>query len=137
MLQLNGGSLLHTDSQHILNLDLNRYLDPSYPNIKSCKAEFRGIPCLNHIFLAVGSDELIDLFIRVWIVPGRESIFITPPTYGMYAVCVRVIDVGVVKVNLELSAEVVEEEKKVASLRVDEVCLTPQVKPSSIESFHR
>jgi histidinol-phosphate aminotransferase len=28
---------------------------------------------------------------------------ITPPTYGMYAVCAQVNDVGVVKILLELS----------------------------------
>lgn len=37
------------------------------------------------------------------VVPGgREAILITPPTYGMYAVCAQVNDVRVVKVPLEL-----------------------------------
>jgi histidinol-phosphate aminotransferase len=42
---------------------------------------------------------------RVCVAPGREKILITPPTYGMYAVCAQVNDVGIVKVNLELTAE--------------------------------
>jgi histidinol-phosphate aminotransferase len=42
---------------------------------------------------------------RVCVASGREKILITPPTYGMYAVCAQVNDVGIVKVNLELTAE--------------------------------
>lgn len=38
-------------------------------------------------------------------VPGTEKILITPPTYGMYAVCAQVNDVGVVKCALELGGE--------------------------------
>jgi histidinol-phosphate aminotransferase len=125
-LQLNGGSLLHADSEPILNLDLHRYPDPSHPNIKNRIAELRGLPSPKHVFLGVGSDEVIDLLIRVCVAPERERILITPPTYGMYAVCAQVNDVGIVKVNLEVSADSGEGgEKGRFSLRVDEVCLTP------------
>lgn len=61
----------------------------------------------DHIFLGVGSDEVIDLLMRVCISPGPrgDSILITPPTYGMYAVCAQVNDVRVVKTPLELGGE--------------------------------
>jgi histidinol-phosphate aminotransferase len=125
-LQLNGGSLLHADSEPILNLDLHRYPDPSHPNIKNRIAQLRDLPSPNHVFLGVGSDEVIDLLIRVCVAPGRERILITPPTYGMYAVCAQVNDVGIVKVNLEVSADSGEGgEKGRFSLRVDEVYPTP------------
>ncbi|KAH8817870.1 aminotransferase class I and II-domain-containing protein, partial [Flagelloscypha sp. PMI_526] len=42
---------------------------------------------------------------RVCVAPGREKIITTPPTYGMYAVCAQVNDVGVVKVPLELTGD--------------------------------
>ena len=67
--------------------------------------ELCGLPGPDHVFLGVGLDEVIDLRIRVCVGPGRESILITPPRYGMYAVCAQVNDVGIVKVNLELTAE--------------------------------
>ena len=54
----------------------------------------------DHIFLGVGSDEAIDLLIRVCCVPDYDSILITPPTYGMYSVCAHVNNVNVLEVPL-------------------------------------
>jgi hypothetical protein len=48
----------------------------------------------------VGSDEAIDLIIRIFCVPGKDKIIITPPTYGMYKVCAKTNDVGLVSVPL-------------------------------------
>src|SRR6267142_64796 len=123
--QLNGDAVpVETVLDPILGLDLHRYPDPSHPQIKSRIAELRGLPSLHHIFLGVGSDEVIDLLMRVCVVPGgHEKILVTPPTYGMYAVCAQVNDLGVVKVNLELTAENGEGgERGRFSLRVDDVC---------------
>ena len=111
--------------QPMLDLDLNRYPDPSHPIIKARIAALRGLPEVtgtDHIFLGVGSDEVIDLLMRVCVVPGQEKILTTPPTYGMYAVCAQVNDVGIVKVPLELSGDNGEGgEKGRFSVRVDEV----------------
>merc|ERR1719310_2713196 len=45
-----------------------------------------------HVFCGVGSDEAIDLLLRIFCAPGAtegrgDEILVTPPTYGMYAVC--------------------------------------------------
>ncbi len=40
----------------------------------------------NQIFVGVGSDEAIDLVMRIFCVPGKDAILTTPPTYGMYQV---------------------------------------------------
>lgn len=108
-----------------LDLDLHRYPDPSHPLIKSRIASLRGLPSTDHVFLGVGSDEVIDLLMRVCVKPGgEEKILTTPPTYGMYGVCAQVNDIGVVKVNLELGAEQGEGgEKGRFSVKVDEVRL--------------
>jgi len=106
------------------NLDLHRYPDPSHDEIKARIAELRGFPvgAIDHIFLGVGSDEVIDLLIRLCVVPGKERLLITPPTYGMYAVCAQVNDVGVVRCPLELSGDAGEGgERGRFALRVDEV----------------
>ena len=122
-LQLNGNNS-SVEIDPILGLDLHRYPDPSHPKIKERIVEIRDLPGPDHVFLGVGSDEVIDLLMRVCVAPGREKILITPPTYGMYAVCAQVNDVGIVKVNLELTAEGGEGgEKGRFSLRVDEVRL--------------
>ena len=88
------------DLENVLDLNLHRYPDPSHPEIKRRVANLRGVTGPDHVFLGVGSDEVIDLIIRVCVVPGKEKILITPPTYGMYSVCAQVNDVGVVKVPL-------------------------------------
>ncbi|KAF8644756.1 hypothetical protein AX16_008289 [Volvariella volvacea WC 439] len=110
-----------------LDLDLHRYPSPSHPSIKTRIADMRGLPSTDYVFLGVGSDEVIDMLIRICVKPGEterrgEKILITPPTYGMYAVCAKVNDVGIVKVDLELSGREGEGgEKGRFSVRVDEV----------------
>jgi histidinol-phosphate aminotransferase len=79
---------------------LERYPDPHQEELKSALCKFRDIPNPSHFFLGVGSDECIDMAIRVFVTPGKEKILITPPTYGMYSVSAQINDVGVVKVPL-------------------------------------
>ncbi|KDQ60098.1 hypothetical protein JAAARDRAFT_32482 [Jaapia argillacea MUCL 33604] len=101
---INGHEDLPEELKPTLDLDLHRYPSPSHPSLKSSIAKLRGLPNEDWVFLGVGSDEIIDLLIRICVKPGSdESILITPPTYGMYAVCAAVNDVRVDKVNLELS----------------------------------
>ncbi|KAE9390310.1 histidinol-phosphate aminotransferase [Gymnopus androsaceus JB14] len=109
-------------SDPTLNMDLHRYPDPSHDSIKERIASLRSISGVDHVFLGVGSDEVIDLLMRVCVAPGKEKILITPPTYGMYSVCAQVNDVGVVKCPLELDGQAGEGGVKGRfSLRVDEV----------------
>ncbi|KAG6837472.1 hypothetical protein H0H93_009015 [Arthromyces matolae] len=98
LLDANENALGHSiaDEQE---LGLHRYPDPSHPQIKSRIAQFRDLPGPDHVFLGVGSDEIIDLLQRIAVVPSKQKILITPPTYGMYSVN----DVAVVKVPLELT----------------------------------
>jgi histidinol-phosphate aminotransferase len=122
-----GHSIARTDPDDAvsasLDEDLHRYPDPSHPLIKARLAALRSLPGPDHVFLGVGSDEVIDLLMRVCVRPGgEEKILITPPTYGMYAVCAQVNDVGVVKCPLVLSGEAGEGgEYGRFSVRVDEV----------------
>ena len=58
-----------------------------------------------NVFVGVGSDEAIDLLIRIFCIPGAtagggDAIMVTPPTYGMYNVCANVNDVAIQKVPL-------------------------------------
>lgn len=82
------------------SLDLHRYPDPAQTEIKSHITKLRRLPSPSNVFLGVGSDEVIDLLMRICCVPAKEKILITPPTYGMYAVCAQVNDIRVVKVPL-------------------------------------
>ncbi|KAI6121945.1 pyridoxal phosphate-dependent transferase [Pisolithus sp. B1] len=89
----------------VLDANLHRYPDPSHDHIKARIAQLRSLPDPKHVFLGVGSDEVIDLLMRVCVTPGCEKILITPPTYGMYTVCAHVNDVGIVRCNLNLNGD--------------------------------
>jgi histidinol-phosphate aminotransferase len=78
---------------------LHRYPDPYQKELKNKIGAFRGVSTKN-IFVGVGSDEPIDLLIRVFCEPKTDSIIITPPTYGMYKVAASINDVPVISVPL-------------------------------------
>lgn len=76
------------------HLDLNRYPDPLHYDFKEKFANFRHVK-KEQIFLGVGSDEAIDILVRIFCNPRQDTILITPPTYGMYKVCAKVNDVDI------------------------------------------
>lgn len=41
------------------------------------------------LLIGRGSDEAIDLLVRAFCTPGRDAVLVTPPVFGMYAVCAR------------------------------------------------
>jgi hypothetical protein len=85
-------------------VELHRYPDPHQTSLKQAVATFRrNIVQVEHIFVGVGSDEAIDLLIRIFCQPGVDAIMTTPPTYGMYQVCAKVNDVKIVTVPLTAS----------------------------------
>ncbi|QOI98317.1 MAG: histidinol-phosphate transaminase [Flammeovirgaceae bacterium] len=72
----------------------NRYPDPHQQKLKEKISTLKNMPVKN-IFLGNGSDEVIDLIIRAFCEPAADSILITEPTYGMYAVCANINNVPV------------------------------------------
>ncbi len=77
----------------------NRYPDPLQWKVKEQLAELKGVKP-QQIFLGNGSDEAIDSLIRAFCEPNVDSVLITPPTYGMYAVCADVNAVAIDQVLL-------------------------------------
>ncbi|MDR3611721.1 MAG: histidinol-phosphate transaminase [Ignavibacteriaceae bacterium] len=71
---------------------LNRYPDPLQLSMRKRLSEYLGVT-FNKLFFGVGSDEIIDLLIRIFCVPGHDSIMILEPTYGMYKVAADINDV--------------------------------------------
>lgn len=78
---------------------LNRYPDPHQTALKTALSELRGVPTEN-IFIGNGSDEIIDLVYRIFANPGKDSVLICPPTYGMYEVSANINDINIVRVPL-------------------------------------
>lgn len=77
----------------------NRYPDPYQWDIKEKLAPMKGCRP-TQIFLGNGSDEPIDLIIRLICEPQADNIIILPPTYGMYEVSASVNNVEIQKINL-------------------------------------
>ena len=77
----------------------NRYPDPLQWKVKEKLAPIKKVQP-EQIFLGNGSDEAIDLIIRAFCEPHKNSMLITDPTYGMYAVCGEVNAVPIIKVTL-------------------------------------
>lgn len=53
-----------------------------------------------NIVLGNGSDELIDLLVRLFCEPKEDSILITPPTFGMYSVAAHLNQISIIEVPL-------------------------------------
>nr|WP_099092943.1 histidinol-phosphate transaminase [Hymenobacter sedentarius] len=79
--------------------DFSRYPDPHQRAIKADLAQLKGVTPEN-IFLGNGSDEAIDLLVRLTCTPGQDSIVVCPPTYGMYEVAANLNDVRVEQLPL-------------------------------------
>ncbi|HYG20230.1 MAG TPA: histidinol-phosphate transaminase [Ohtaekwangia sp.] len=77
----------------------NRYPDPLQWPLKEKIAGIKNV-LPGQIFLGNGSDEAIDLLIRAFCEPHRDSILIAEPTYGMYAVCAEVNAVNIQRMLL-------------------------------------
>ena len=88
---------------------LNRYPDPRQLELKrrwcrlrNTKKHTQRTLGPEHLFVGVGSDEVIDALFRCFCRPGRDKVLTCPPTYGMYAVSAHVNDVEVVQVPLDV-----------------------------------
>jgi histidinol-phosphate aminotransferase len=83
----------------IEDLHLNRYPDPHQKDLRQLIENILSIPAGN-LFFGVGSDEIIDLLIRVFCNPGKDKVLIPEPTYGMYKVACDINDVETTEVLL-------------------------------------
>ena len=79
---------------------LNRYPDPNHGELRKVTGELFKVNPKN-LFFGVGSDEIIDLLIRIFCIPSDDKAMVTAPSYGMYEVACDVNDVEVTTVELD------------------------------------
>ena len=65
--------------------NLNRYPDPQPQAVIDAYADYAGVSEEN-VLMTRGADEGIELLVRTFCEPGKDSISIFAPTYGMYKV---------------------------------------------------
>ncbi|MCU0344088.1 MAG: histidinol-phosphate transaminase [Ignavibacterium sp.] len=85
--------------------NLNRYPDPHQKKIRQSLADFLKIN-LEKLFFGVGSDEIIDLAIRIFCEPKKSNVIIPQPTYGMYQVACDINEVEVKSVQLDSNNDI-------------------------------
>ncbi len=98
LLDANENSLGSTYCEN--ELELNRYPDPHQKDLKNIIGKYFKIT-LENLFFGVGSDEIIDLLIRIFCEPAKDKIIILDPTYGMYKVACDINNVEAVSVSLD------------------------------------
>jgi histidinol-phosphate aminotransferase len=75
----------------------NRYPECQPPELLKAYGDYTGINA-DRILVARGSDEVIGLLCRAFCEPGKDSILICPPTYGMYSIAAETNGITTVKI---------------------------------------
>lgn len=78
------GSVFLDANENPFETGVNRYPDPHQKELKEAISRLKGVSS-DLIFLGNGSDEAIDLLVRIT-TADRVGVTIMPPTYGMYKV---------------------------------------------------
>jgi histidinol-phosphate aminotransferase len=78
---------------------LNRYPEPQPRALLERVSELYEVPAAN-LLVGRGSDEAIDLLVRAFCRAGRDSVLISPPTFGFYKVAARIQGAGVIEAPL-------------------------------------
>lgn len=76
-----------------------RYPDPQPAALRARLAQLYGC-APEQLLIGRGSDEAIDLLVRALCEPGRDAVLVTPPVFGMYAVCARLQNAPLLEVPL-------------------------------------
>ncbi|MEE9452283.1 MAG: histidinol-phosphate transaminase [Gammaproteobacteria bacterium] len=71
------------------NTHLNRYPEQQPAELLELLAKNYGVST-DHLLLSRGSDDAIDLLVRLFCNPKLDSVMICPPTFGMYEVAVKI-----------------------------------------------
>ena len=78
----------------------NRYPNNKHPELITLISNYKKLN-KDELVLCNGTDELIDLVIRVFCEPGKDKIITLNPTYGMYEVSAEINNVNIIKVDLD------------------------------------
>lgn len=81
-------------------LALNRYPEFQPPELTRAYADYAGVST-EQLLITRGADEAIELLIRTFCKPGRDSVTICTPTYGMYKISAQTNGCKVIDVPLD------------------------------------
>ncbi len=109
VIRLNGNENPYSSSPKVTetlgNYDqYNRYPDPEQRQLRGVLSDYLDVDP-ERIVAGNGSDEIIDLTLRMVLAPGDKIVDPTP-TFGMYATCARICGGGVVSMPRDDSFEI-------------------------------
>lgn len=133
-------SFLDANENPFENEGKNRYPSTYHPELCDRIAEVKKMQFScpierENIALGNGSDEIIDLLIRIFCEPKKDSICISSPTFGMYTVSASINEVEVIDIPLitEKVAKTETPENSVDfTLDVQKILKNKQAKKSKI-----
>lgn len=117
VIRLNGNENPYGPSPKVLEAlgnfqHFNHYPDPEQRQLREALAKYLNV-APTRIVAGNGSDELIDMLMRMFLGPG-ENIIIPAPTFGMYAVCAEVCGGAAIAVPRDEDFEIDVEAVKLA-----------------------
>lgn len=89
--------------------EFNRYPDSSQKKLKNKLAALKGVSP-TEIAIGNGSDELIDLIIKIFCEPKKDAILMMNPSFAMYGFYATVNENEVVKLDLDENFEIVKDD---------------------------
>lgn len=107
--EVNSDNYLLLDANESPYGEFNRYPDPLQREVKQAVSRWKNVR-EDQIFLGNGSDEAIDLLMRVFTRPGsNDQVLVPVPTYGMYKVTASIQQIDfrtlVLDNNFQLNAQ--------------------------------
>ena len=79
---------------------LNRYPDNKHIELKNLVSNIKNVN-VNQLVLGNGTDEILDLIVRVFCNPNQDKIITLPPTYGMYDVIAKTNGIENIEIQLK------------------------------------
>ncbi len=97
---LNANESPYANEYELDDSRFNRYPDCQPPAVIEGYARYAGVS-KDQLICTRGADEGIELLIRTFCTPGKDSVLICPPTYGMYAISAETCNVGIERAPLK------------------------------------
>ena len=79
---------------------INRYPDNKHTELKKVVSDIKKVN-VNQVVFGNGTDEILDLIVRVFCNPSEDKIITLPPTYGMYDVIAKTNGVENIEIPLK------------------------------------
>jgi histidinol-phosphate aminotransferase len=79
---------------------INRYPDNKHTELKKVVSDIKNVN-INQVIFGNGTDEILDLIVRVFCKPSEDKIITLPPTYGMYDVIAKTNGVENIEIPLK------------------------------------